>query len=229
MSFLNFLGGSIEAAPLEKKRATPAKKERNPVTAEIRVYKNGSVFPSASLVEKFELEYTEQNSNLPGFGFDVVDGRNWANLKGARPALFISPARRDLGKVDLFAQCTYENGQPTCSVMEQGAKTFGVKLLEMIKEVYGVEPNEEGFVDMLVIEDAALQQSLNAATKGVFHFPKVITRGEKAGQATYVRRENASIYGFIPASLMQSSTNAANISTNEATDGDTIKDALIAA
>jgi hypothetical protein len=207
MSFLEFLG-NVEAAPKEKAPAT--KKERNPVKAEIRVFKTGAVYPSAAAVEKFNLEYPAHDA-APGNGFDVIDGRVWANLKSANPALFISPVSREKGKIDLFGMCTYNDGVPATSVMTQGSKTFGIELLQMIKEVYGIEPTEDkDYVDMLIIEDNDLQEVLDAQTKGIYYLPKTISRGEKAGQPTYVRRDNATIYGFAPIALFENS-NPANI------------------
>lgn len=210
MSFLKFLGGNVEVTP-KAKGGSSAKKERNPVKAEIRIFKNGAVYPSAAAVQKYGLEYNEKDSAIPGNGFDVIDSRRW-NVKMSIPALFISPVRRDLPKVDLFGQCGFNpDGSPMVSVLSQGTTTFGEKLLGMIKEVYGVEiPEGQDYIDMLIVEDADLQAALDKQLNGVFHFPKVISRGDKAGQSAYQRRENAKVYGFAPASLFQNSATEGN-------------------
>lgn len=203
--FMSFLGNvKAEVKAVNTTSPTGKKKERNPITADIRVFKTGAVYPSAKLVQDFELEYQDKDSATPGFGFDVIDGRIWANLKTDAPALFIAPVRRDLGKVDLFASCTYdENNKPVVEVMEQGATTFGKQLLAMIAEIYNVAPTEEqDYVDLNLVAIPEVNALLKSTTNGILHLPKTVSRGDNKGTATYVRREGQTVYGFVPVQLL---------------------------
>lgn len=225
MSFL----GSVSAAPKAVNNSGNTnngakKKERNPSTADIRVFRNGSVYPSMDLVKRFDLDYQAKDSATPGFGFDVIDSRQWVNLKTEQPALFIAPVRRDLGKVDLFGSCTFDTeNNPASNVIDQGATTFGKKLLSMISEIYDInikETDEKDYIDLHVVEIPEVNAVLKDATKGVLHFPKTVSRGEDKGTATYVRRENATVYGFVPAQLM--STEEGESVRGEATEDTTV-------
>ena len=140
------------------------RKQRNPEGLAIRLFRDGSVYPSADLVAKFSLEYpnavlkekvpipmkegeTEQKysnrfevEDAKGNGFDVIDTATYPSFNaGGGRFILVSPVDRDKGRVDLFASTGYnEDGTPKSSVMNQGAKTFGAdELIPMLKEVYG--------------------------------------------------------------------------------------------
>lgn len=140
------------------------RKERNPEGMAIRVFKDGSVYPSSELVAQFDLEYKQavlkdkvplplkegetevKYSNRfevegnPGNGFDVIDTDKYPSFKVGNRILIISPTSKASPKVDLFGSTTYEdNGTPKSDVLSQGAKTFGKdELIGMIEEVYGI-------------------------------------------------------------------------------------------
>lgn len=220
------------------KRGGP-RKQWNPPPAllAIRVWHDGSVFPSQALVDKFDLEYkdavitfedipakpavmeadgitikTEAKEayrkriatvNPPvGNGFDVIDTREWGQWKmPENNMLFIGAVPKDSPKVDLFSSTVYnDEGKASNTVMEQGAATFGKGLVTTIKELYGVELNDEKeYVDMIV---AAELDGVNINTqfsKSITLAPKKVSRGKDAGQMDYVRRENMVLYGFVPA------------------------------
>lgn len=151
----------VDVAETTTARKGGPRKDRNPEGMAIRVFFDGSVFPSTELVGKFNLEYVpgtpattapvaegeEAKVNVtpaeePGFGFDVVDTKHFPafELPAGYRVLLISPVNRKAGRVDLFASTTYEkDGIPKSSVLDQGAKTYGAEeLIPMLEEVYGV-------------------------------------------------------------------------------------------
>jgi len=221
MGALDFLKDiKIEEITKTSKSTGIVKKQRGPEESQlaIRVWKDGSVYPSKALVEKFGLEY--QNAIIteevkegdkkvrkfsypdgPGNGLDIIDSRAWGQYKNEDPkAQFIAIAivPKDLPKVDLFANTRYnEDGTPVSSVLDQGASTFGEKnLLPLIKEIYEKEPGEEGFID-LILEEAVNLKTISP--NGLFHFPKMVVRGKDQGKSDYERRENVDIFGIAPA------------------------------
>jgi hypothetical protein len=227
LEFLTNIGATEIAA-----RATKSveKKQRNPEPTfmGIRVWKDGSIYPSVALVSKYNLDFVKatvtqedvvkngviQNDDAgqplkrkvltyPGDtsnGIDIMNSADWTQKQnwGANPDLIlaaISPKRA--GKVDLFATCTTEeDGTPKLSVLEQGAATFGKEsLLPLVSSVYNVVPNEEGFIDLQLIEAYPLHQ---VVPNNIFMFPKRVVRGEGKGKLEYVRRENVSLFPFVP-------------------------------
>jgi hypothetical protein len=148
-----------DVAETQTARKGGPRKDRNPEGMAIRVFFDGSVYPSTELVGKFNLEYVPgvivgtnesaegekvafKPAEEPGFGFDVVDTKHFPafELPVGYRVLLISPVNRKAGRVDLFASTTYEkDGMPKSSVLEQGAKTYGSEeLIPMLEEVYGV-------------------------------------------------------------------------------------------
>lgn len=247
MGLLSFLStASIEDAVVQPKRNTsPKQRNPNPALLAVRVWKDGSIFPSQALVDKFDLEYrgaeveqiaaTEavgkegeegyqparkaaQKTTIkgnPGFGFDVIDTRALNGYKAEGDLLLISPVKRGEPKIDLFASTVYdENGNPKSKVMDQGALTFGSQVLvPAIEELYGIKFHKaatdtsgevEGvqYVDMVVTEEIEGVNVVEKFSKDILFAPKRIVRGERKGQSDYVRREHATVYGFVPAQLL---------------------------
>jgi hypothetical protein len=160
MSKLGFLKNVVVAAQEQPKPGRNGgggvKKEWNPASGlVIRLWKDGSVFPSQELVDFFQLEYSnalteEQLAEIKeglaekpfrGNGFDVIDSRDFPAFNlGDQRVLIIAPAEKDLPKVDLFSSVGYnEDGTPKVTVMDQGAVTFGKDfLIPRIEEIYGI-------------------------------------------------------------------------------------------
>lgn len=134
------------------------RKEWNPPSGlVIRIWKDGSVFPSQELVNKFQLEYlnaveltAEQEAAIKdgkepkpfmGYGFDVADTKEFKLFQaGDNRFLIISVAPKNEGRVDLFGTVTRnEKGIPVTNVMNQGSATFGKEfLIPRIEEIYGL-------------------------------------------------------------------------------------------
>jgi hypothetical protein len=213
-NFLSFLdNATIEEVTKSPRTGGGKSKAWNPAAdfPGIRIWKDGSVFPSEALVKQFDLEYKTATvtkgeddkkeityANGQGNGLDVIDSKAWGQLGGVSErfiAVAVTP--KELPKVDMFARTLFDDkGAPLASVLDQGSPTFGENtLLPLLKEVYNVEPNEEGFMDLRII----LDQNLKALSpNGVFHLPKTISRGAEKGKADYVRRENIDIFVIVP-------------------------------
>lgn len=168
MSLLGFLkkANVEEVTAAAKVAASGPRKQRqpNPAMLAIRVWKDGSIFPSQAAVSKFDLEYREATitkETLPkkeatdedkfrnkyefpngtGNGLDLIDSREWPQFKGDGQMLFVAVVSKDAGKVDMFSTTNYdEAGKPKVSVLDQGANTFGKDvLIPAIEEVYGIK------------------------------------------------------------------------------------------
>lgn len=173
---------------------------RNPTEADIRIFKNGSVYPSDKLVSQCGLAFTVKTAENKGNGFDVFKSTDFLNTKGSGlSVLFIALIPRTEGRIDLFASTTYEeDGSPKADVLTQGANTAGKEVLEMIKEMYGVEiPEGKDFIDLVIVTENPLNTE-----DGIYWIPKVVSRGEKKGQVDLCRREDTTIYPLVPLSLV---------------------------
>lgn len=176
------------------------KKQRNPENADLRVFATGAVYPSTALVTSYDLEYRNKGVEPAGNGFDIFKSTDWAiTAKLPQSFIIIGAVPKNAGKVDLFDQVRYNDdgnkeeknagATPMTSVLEQGSTTFGKELLKFLKEVYGVTPNAEGFIDLVIITAHQLKTA-----NDVYNIPKLIARGEKAGELSYTRRENIAYF-----------------------------------
>ena len=227
LGFLNEIKVNEVAATAPR---TTSKKETNPPSTSlcIRVWKDGSIYPSRTLVDQYNLEYpkatvtvidvhnedgslkkdaegkqvvkrtvvTEGNTN----GLDVFTISDWTQLDDASRAhklVLVGVTPKSMPKVELFSNVKYnDDGTPQNSVMDQGATTYGKEtLLPLLKEVYGVEPNEAGYIDLEINPTFNLRERVS---NGIFIIPKTIIRGEKKGKADYLRRENIDIFPMTP-------------------------------
>lgn len=165
--------------------------------------------------KKYKVSTYEFEGGVAGNGFDVIDSSKWAGYKSEGNMLFIAPVAKDEPKVDLFGSTKYEplvEGQvggetyqaPVSGVYDQGSKTYGVStLLPAIKEIYGIElGKDQEYVDMIVFDELGDVSINKKFSKPVTLVPKVVDRGKDAGKADHIRRENLTIWGFAPASLL---------------------------
>ncbi len=179
---------------------TTVAKNRNPENADIRIYKDGSVYPSAALVAEFDLTYRGKEET-GGQAFDVFKSSDFPNTQSwpeENRVIFIAALDRSEPKTDLFSGGKFnEDGTPTSDVLTQGSNSFGKGLLEDIKAVYGEEPGEDGYIDLVILRDFPFTNADN-----IYYVPKVVSRGEKKGESTIVRRENLTLYPLAPASVL---------------------------
>jgi len=219
---LDFLQNITIADVAEKTvaRTGGPRKQRNPEGLAIRVFRDGSVYPSLELVEKFGLEYAAKDSAVTGNGFDVIDTQLFPQFQAGKRILIISPAQKSLPKVDLFGSTVYEeDGKPKSSVIDQGSKSFGTEeLIPAIEEIYGLtfaksavtgkegaedSPAVEGldFVDMLLVANPATGEPWTAP-RDVVYIPKKVSRGKDKGTVSTQRREKPEFYAFLPAEVV---------------------------
>lgn len=236
MSFLKFLNEVvIEEVIKEKKPVGGPKKAWSPADdfMGIRVWKDGSVYPSKLLVDTFDLEYRTAIINAgadgkartlefpdgTGNGLDVIDTRKWEQYKHNQHCILIGVTPKNQPKISLFGSTKYnEDGTPVSSVLNQGAATFGAStLLPLVSEIYNIVPSEEeGFIDLFVDTTVNLKV---LSPSGNFFFPKLITKGADQGKSDYERRENVDIFGLIPASFMeQTETTAGELQDSPVTE-----------
>jgi len=132
---------------------------------------------------------------------DVIDTKEWSQYPEGQPRIIlvgVSPRRTGNAatpKVDMFASTKYkDDGTPITSVMDQGATTYGKEtLLPLLKEVYGIEIGEQGYLDLDIATDYPITTS-----QGIYLLPKKITMGKHAGKADYEKRENIKVYPLVP-------------------------------
>lgn len=233
---LSFLKGitlksneEVKPAFITTKAARPSI-DRSPVNADLRVFRDGSIYPSKALVEKFNLEYVGKDhvyseGQAQVNGFDIVSSKTFPNTSHLEASfLLIGVVPKSLPKVDVFGSTTYVSEKDVekdstlvlnaakSSVLDQGANTFGKEaLIPMLKEVYGFEFGEnDKFVDLIIVSDQPLVTS-----DGNYFIPKRITRGEKKGQLDIVVRQNIDLFPLVLATAV-SEENGSEVT--EATD-----------
>lgn len=227
---LDFLATATVADVAEKEVARKGgpRKQRNPEGLAIRVFRDGSVYPSAALTEAFQLEYRHKENKTQGNGFDVIDTSLYPVFQVGKRILIISPIVKTAPKVDLFSSVGYDDeGVPLSSVMEQGSKTYGKDdLVPMIEEIYGIkffvpavvakaaegdkpavvaQEEQPGvqFVDMELIANPTTGEPWGLPNgKNITYIPKKVARGEAKGTISTIRRENPAYYAFIPAAVV---------------------------
>lgn len=165
--------------------------ERNPTNgADLRLFKDGSIYPSVALVATHNLEYREKSASDQGNGFDVIDSRKWGQYpEGAQAAVFIAAVPKSAGKVDIFGSARKNSEGEITSVLDQGSKTFGEDLINMLQDVYNVELFKENkYVDLQIVTSVAVPSA-----DGIYFVPKEVVRGPQAGTYTTERRENLTV------------------------------------
>lgn len=151
----------------------------------LRIFTNGKVYPSKELVEKFSMAYDAENSN----GMDIFLSTEWSQYpEGTPPVLLVAFVPRTEGKITLFG--SLPKGSKPVNILSHGPKS--PELLELIRTTYKLT-DEELYIDVVVDATVPLTTSNN-----IYFIPKVVQRGEKKGEKTYVRRENITIYPLLP-------------------------------
>jgi hypothetical protein len=212
MGVLSFLKNGVNIAPNQATTKNPIsrKKDTNPAAADLRIFANGSVYPSATLVKRFNLEYVAEGYPV-GYGFDIFASKEFFNtMQIETPFIMISPILKSAGKVDLFGTTRFNDDQsPISSVMSQGSNNTW--LLDLLKTTYNVVPNEQGYIDLTLVKEDDLSTELEAKTNGIYNVPKQMVRGSKKGAATYVRRENIDVYVLYPTAMLAQQAAAATL------------------
>lgn len=175
---------------------------RNPEKADLRVYKDGSMYPSVALVANDNLQFTDKEAADKGNGYDVFRSDQWPNtqhLPKDQRVIFIALVPKDSPKVDLFGATKYDDeGKPKADVLTQGSKTVGEDLLVWLSEIYGVTPGEKGYIDLTFVRDAPF-----TLEDRIYFLPKPIRKGDKKGEIQLIRRENLTLFPLVPTALVE--------------------------
>jgi hypothetical protein len=161
----------------DTKQVVSRKVTKTPEGMALRVYANGRVFPAAKLTETFNLEYGEDT-----FGLDYLEAHAWGAYPKDQPnVLFISPINRKEPKIDLFGT----RRTPDTSVLTQGPLDKG--LWDLVVKIF---PEAKGhiYVDLMVHGDGVTTED------GIYYLPKTVSRGDRKGTVTTVRRENIALF-----------------------------------
>lgn len=214
----DFLAG-LEPVTIEKQVKEKVSRviPKNPEGMKLRIFKDGSVYPSQELVDAFDLEYQVKGfDQFNQMGFDVFSSSNWGQMqKGVTPFVCIVAVPKSEAKLDLFKSVDYnEDGTPKKSVLNQGSKR--PEIIEMLREVYnlpeqGVLDNlpysedtmsftavdklfgSKNYVDLEVVVDTQVFPELNA-----YYIPKILKKGLRAGQQSYEERaKGTAIYPLV--------------------------------
>jgi len=208
---LDFLN-NIELTPVAKAAPVRSTVSKNPESADLRLYKNGKVYPSQTLVATENLQYANKGSEVPGNGLDIFSSDDWGMI-GEIPTklLFVALVPKSAPKVSLFGSCTFnEDNTPKSDVMTQGGGKGGKELLALVESTYGIVV--EDYVDLnFAVENVITSHN------GVYHLPKIISGGARKGEMSYVTRKNISICPLVLAddAQMNAEAKAEEVGSND--------------
>lgn len=187
MNFNNLFNTTIEEGNTGKVANSI---DRIPTNSDLRLFWDGKIYPSKKLVEDHNLQYKNKDYNFKELnGFDLVRTDKWGAYKGEDHFILISEVPKKLNKVDLFGSCKFDKeGNPLIDVMNGSSR--GHILLDMLKEVHNIEVKEGDYIDLNIVTKHGALMSPN----DVYNIPKLVTKGNKAGQWSYVTRNNLNLY-----------------------------------
>lgn len=217
---LGFLSNvTVSAAPVTKAAPVNRNIVRQPESGlRIRLFKDGSVYPSNELIAAYNLEYVKRDEkNQPlGNGFDIIDTRDMVNqINTPQHFAGVIATPRSEGKVDLFSMCRYDEvtGEPLTTVAEQGSNTYGKEsLIPTLEALYGdaFVFNEQNYIDLEIVP-----QEISSEDKRLFVY-KTIVRGADKGKKSYVVRTDAVILPLVPAAVVANDGQPDNAAAVEA-------------
>lgn len=195
-SFLDNLELSeVNSAPGRVAKKAPL----NPENADLRLFKDGSLYPSTKLVAEFNLEYLAEDAEGVENGFDLIDSKIWGMLPEGTPRFLAiaTVSKHEARKPMLFGKARKKDGKPVQSVLEQGSTASGNQLAEYAEEVLNVTfGDDQEYMDFNILREHKI-----ASANGVYNFPYVQKKGEAAGTIKSVRRENCEIFPLVVAIL----------------------------
>lgn len=179
-----------EVQPTSTRKTTKA--EANPTEADLRLFADGSLYPSLALIKEFNLEYLEDGAEGVELGFDLIDSKFWGMVpdKIERFLAIATVSKHEAPKPMLFGKARKTDGKPVQSVADQGSTASGNLLVEYLNDVYGFEFAEgQEYVDLTIDRTHPIQ-----AANGIYNIPRTVRKGPKAGEVTSTRREGCQIY-----------------------------------
>lgn len=191
---LSFLK-DVTIQEVERTRATKGG-NNYPSSGDMKVHRSGKLFFSESLrtklsdvsgfqEEEFVKGVTEKGTLA--YGIDVVDSRKW-NLypkNASQDLVFVCLTPLVNPKLSAKVDIRQESVNAKIAAVEKS-------LIPMLQEIYGISTDFSS-VELEIKWDMPLTNE-----KGIYQIPKVISGGERAGEDTYVRRENVTFYPLVP-------------------------------
>lgn len=182
---LNFVEST---AVVDNKRGRKVSIERTPEDG-IRLFKDGSVWPSKKYVDQFNLQYQADGS---GNGFDVFLSHDWylINKETSPNVVLAALVPKSEPKVDLFGSFRKRLDNTVTDVMEQGSKTFGEEFIAMLMKANGTVLTEDLFgsndyVDVIFVGE------VDNVPNGIYKLPKGAKR--EGGSAGTVKRSKDTV------------------------------------
>lgn len=208
---LDFLKNAEVKEVETKKKVSKATLEKFPVEgANFRIYQNGRIFTDPATADKYNLHFgpketviipgkdsTEDKSKeVPvGNGLDIFSSDDWQQLPVEETVLFVGIVPRNgNGKIDVYGSTSYdEDGSPKRSIDANSITTFVKEwLVPQLEEVYGVNFEDEGYVDLMIAEDYQI------ITKShVYSIPKTQSRGDDKGKLVFNTRKDISVFPLV--------------------------------
>jgi hypothetical protein len=198
---LSFLSNVEVQAPEKKERKGRTSINTVPAEgADIRVFGNGKMYPSQAFADKHALEFVpketvevegkDPKTVVVGNGLDIFSSSSWGMINIEQEVIFLAVVPKSAPKVDVWNSTKYdEDGNPKASVFTQGVNTFAkTRLVPMLATSYGVDWDKVDYVDLQVVETQPI-----VSPTGVYAIPKIVSTGERKGEADYVRRENINV------------------------------------
>ena len=193
----------IEVQPSMGRQTSKA--EPNPTDSDLRLFKDGSLYPSLPLTKEFDLEYQDDATAIRENGFDLINSDDWGMMpKGTPQFLAIATVPKEAApKPMLFGKSRKVDGKSVHSVNDQGSMASGKTLIEYIeateaKAAMEVAFEAQGFIDLDIIREHPI-----ASANGIYNFPRLVKKGDNAGNLTSIRRENSQIYPLIVVPMAQ--------------------------
>jgi hypothetical protein len=210
----------VKATKVKADKTPRVKAELNPTNgADIRIFANGKVYPSAAFAEEFGLEYQTKDSEVVSNGVDFFNSDNWVSYKSGPQLLLAYVVPQTEAKVELFAGTRFDDeGKPKSSVLDQGSP-ISPESLEVLATALGSSASDGGdtsawhnllislgtekdgvnvlakYVDLVLVRE--IPNNPLIAKDGIYLIPKQVDRGPKKGQWSYERRENLKVLPLV--------------------------------
>jgi hypothetical protein len=190
-----------------EKKSNSVKTVKLPDGLKLRVFKDGRIYPSAELAEKYQLQYEPKEENvdpisgevsttIPGNGLDFFSSHDWDQLGDNRgDIIFGAFIPRGNKVISIWGSSKFDaDGNPTSDVFKQGvAAKVKDELVPMLNTMYNVSW-DKGYVDLTFAWDVQMQSE-----DGLYQIPKHKITGTKKGQLYMQHRENIEIFPMIMA------------------------------
>jgi hypothetical protein len=171
--------------PDNTKLTQPKGYDKTVSKGDFKVLKNGTLVYSDAFVNELDAKVL----GGPHLKYlDVADGRlmKFGDNNG-RPAMFV-------GIVPFKAPAA------SIQLQEQAGKVAFIKstFLQLVTELYGINWEETKEVEFKIVREAKVE-----GYNGKHYIPRVVVKGKKKGDLSYVTREDIDLYPCLPIRLLE--------------------------